>query len=42
MSHGAWRSDAVDRYITVQVSEHWKLIDAILRGDDEDEEIEDN
>ena len=41
MRHGAWRSDAVDRYITVPVSEHWKLVDAILRGDDEDEDVED-
>lgn len=33
--HGAWRSDAVDSYITVPVAENWKLVESILRGDDD-------
>jgi hypothetical protein len=33
--HGAWRSDVVDKYITVPMSDHWKLVDAILRDDEE-------
>jgi site-specific recombinase XerD len=34
--HGAWRSDAVDSYITVPMSDHWKLVDAILRDEESD------
>lgn len=39
--HGAWRSDAVDAYITVPMVDHIGLVDAILREEDVDDDEDD-
>ena len=38
--HGGWRSDAVEKYITTSMSEHWKIVHSILREDASDEDDE--